>query len=126
MPNILFTNVRILDASGQQPFTGEVLVQGNRIQRVGRGLRTLGFRPAQPGLHRVVGEGGRELGRFAVRFFDPAESDLGGASAFERAAAATADAASPLRDESLERRVLAILLLCLVALDWWVLARGRA
>ena len=41
MPNILFTNVRILDGSGQQPFTGEVLVQGNRIQRVGRGLRTL-------------------------------------------------------------------------------------
>jgi N-acyl-D-aspartate/D-glutamate deacylase len=41
VPNILFTNVRILDGSGQQPFTGEVLVQGNRIQRVGRGLRTL-------------------------------------------------------------------------------------
>jgi imidazolonepropionase-like amidohydrolase len=41
MPNILFTNVRIIDGSGQPPFTGEVLVQGNRIQRVGRGLRTL-------------------------------------------------------------------------------------
>jgi imidazolonepropionase-like amidohydrolase len=41
VPNILFTNVRVLDGSGQQPFTGEVLVQGNRIQRVGRGLRTL-------------------------------------------------------------------------------------
>jgi imidazolonepropionase-like amidohydrolase len=41
MPGILFTNVRILDGSGQQPFTGEVLVQGNRIQRVGRGTRVL-------------------------------------------------------------------------------------
>lgn len=41
MPNVLFTNVRIIDGSGQQPFTGEVLVQGNRIQRVARGMRTL-------------------------------------------------------------------------------------
>jgi imidazolonepropionase-like amidohydrolase len=41
MPNVLFTNVRIIDGSGQQPFTGEVLVQGNRIQRVARGVRTL-------------------------------------------------------------------------------------
>ena len=31
MGNVLFTNVRILDGSGAQPFAGEVLVQGNRI-----------------------------------------------------------------------------------------------
>lgn len=37
----LFTNVRILDGSGAAPFTGEVLVQGNQIRRVARGLRTL-------------------------------------------------------------------------------------
>ncbi len=36
MPNVLFTNVRILDGSGAQPFTGDVLVQGNRILRVSR------------------------------------------------------------------------------------------
>jgi imidazolonepropionase-like amidohydrolase len=41
MANVLFTNVRIIDGSGAPPFAGEVLVQGNRIQRVGRGPRSL-------------------------------------------------------------------------------------
>ena len=41
MANVLFTNVRIIDGSGQQPYAGEVLVQGNRIARVARGARTL-------------------------------------------------------------------------------------
>ena len=36
MANTLFTNVRIFDGSGDQPFAGEVLVQGNRIARVTR------------------------------------------------------------------------------------------
>ena len=30
---VLFTNVRILDGTGEYPYTGEVLVQGNRISR---------------------------------------------------------------------------------------------
>ena len=29
----LFANVRILDATGDYPYTGEVLVQGNRIKQ---------------------------------------------------------------------------------------------
>ncbi len=33
----LFTNVRILDGSGANPYSGSVLVQGNRIRQVGRG-----------------------------------------------------------------------------------------
>ncbi len=41
MTNILFTNVRIFDGSGAEPFAGEVLIQGNRIQRVARGARAL-------------------------------------------------------------------------------------
>lgn len=41
MANVLFTNVRILDATGAQPYSGEVLIQGNRITRVGRGTRSL-------------------------------------------------------------------------------------
>src|SRR5512134_1316411 len=41
MANVLFTNVRIIDGSGAQPYAGEVLVQGNRIQRIGRGARAL-------------------------------------------------------------------------------------
>ena len=46
MANVLFTNVRILDGSGAQPFGGDVLVQGNRIARVSRsgaGLSTAGL-----------------------------------------------------------------------------------
>ncbi|WP_157268990.1 metal-dependent hydrolase family protein [Azohydromonas aeria] len=37
MSDILFTNARVFDASGAQPFDGEVLVQGNRITQVRRG-----------------------------------------------------------------------------------------
>jgi imidazolonepropionase-like amidohydrolase len=32
----LFTNVRILDGTGQNPFSGSVLVSGNRVRQVGR------------------------------------------------------------------------------------------
>ena len=41
MANMLFTNVRIIDGSGAPPFAGDVLVQGNRILRVGRGTRAI-------------------------------------------------------------------------------------
>jgi predicted amidohydrolase YtcJ len=36
MANTLFTNVRILDGSGANPYSGSVLVHGNRIREVGR------------------------------------------------------------------------------------------
>jgi imidazolonepropionase-like amidohydrolase len=36
MSDVLFTNVRILDGSGANPFSGSVLVAGNRIRQVGR------------------------------------------------------------------------------------------
>jgi imidazolonepropionase-like amidohydrolase len=41
MANVLFTNVRIIDGSSAQPYSGEVLVQGNRIARVARGARAV-------------------------------------------------------------------------------------
>jgi imidazolonepropionase-like amidohydrolase len=41
MANVLFTNVRIIDATGAAPYAGEVLVQGNRIARIGRGARSV-------------------------------------------------------------------------------------
>jgi len=41
MANVLFTNVRVIDATGAQPYQGEVLVQGNRIARIGRGTRSV-------------------------------------------------------------------------------------
>ena len=37
MADVLITNARIFDATGAQPFNGEVLVQGNRITQVKRG-----------------------------------------------------------------------------------------
>jgi len=39
--SVLFTNVRILDGTGAQPYAGDVLVEGSRIARVGRGVRAL-------------------------------------------------------------------------------------
>ena len=39
---VVFTNVRILDGSGEYPFTGEVAVQGNRIRSVTRGSSRIG------------------------------------------------------------------------------------
>jgi imidazolonepropionase-like amidohydrolase len=41
MGTYLFTQARIVDGSGAAPYTGEVLVQGNRIQRIGRGARAV-------------------------------------------------------------------------------------
>jgi imidazolonepropionase-like amidohydrolase len=35
--SILFTNVRVLDGTGEYPYTGEVLVQGNRIKTITKG-----------------------------------------------------------------------------------------
>ena len=34
MADVLFTNVRVFDGGGEMPFTGDVLVSGNRIARV--------------------------------------------------------------------------------------------
>jgi imidazolonepropionase-like amidohydrolase len=39
--NTLFTNVRIIDGTGANPFSGSVLVQGNRIRQVARSISGL-------------------------------------------------------------------------------------
>jgi imidazolonepropionase-like amidohydrolase len=41
MPDVVFTQARILDGSGAQPYSGEVRVQGNRIAKIGRGPRSV-------------------------------------------------------------------------------------
>ena len=38
---IHFTNVRILDATGEYSYTGEVVIQGNRIKQITRGSSRL-------------------------------------------------------------------------------------
>src|SRR5262245_40803622 len=56
MGNTLFSNVRIFDGSGELPYFGEVLIQGNRIKHVGRGSRTV---PANG--HTVIDGAGATL-----------------------------------------------------------------
>ncbi|MQT14584.1 metal-dependent hydrolase family protein [Segnochrobactrum spirostomi] len=53
---VLFTNVRILDGTGEYPYTGEVLVQGNRIKSITRGSQRFG-RPAGGGATVIDGMG---------------------------------------------------------------------
>ncbi len=48
---IHFTNVRILDATGEYPYTGEVLIQGNRIKQVTRGSSRLGGSSSSNPMH---------------------------------------------------------------------------
>ena len=55
MSDVLFTNVRIFDGGGEAPFTGDVLVQGNRISRV---VKTGYGQRAQPVAGATVIDGG--------------------------------------------------------------------
>ncbi len=52
---IHFTNVRILDATGEYSYTGEVIVQGNRIKQITRGSSRL--MPASRGHNGTVIDG---------------------------------------------------------------------
>ncbi len=56
MGSFLFTNVRIIDGSGEPPFTGEVAIQGNRIKSVARGSRS-----ASGGGYTVIDRAGATL-----------------------------------------------------------------
>ena len=49
---IHFTNVRILDATGEYSYTGEVVVQGNRIKQITRGSSRLAPRDGGARRHR--------------------------------------------------------------------------
>lgn len=57
MADVLFTNVRILDGTGQNnPYTGSVLVRENRIRQVGRSTA-----PIAPGSATVIDAAGATL-----------------------------------------------------------------
>ncbi|MBL8329552.1 MAG: amidohydrolase family protein [Rubrivivax sp.] len=57
MADTLFTNVRILDGTGQTaPYSGSLLVQGNRIRQVGRSTA-----PIAPGTATVIDGAGATL-----------------------------------------------------------------
>ena len=36
MAKVLFTNVRVLDCTGAEPYSGQVLVEGNEIKQVAK------------------------------------------------------------------------------------------
>ena len=54
---VVFTNVRVLDGSGEYPFTGEVVVQGNRIKQVTKGSSRLSGSPGMGGQTVIDGMG---------------------------------------------------------------------
>jgi imidazolonepropionase-like amidohydrolase len=56
MAQTLFTNVRILDGTGTQPYSGSVLVDGQRIRQVGRSTA-----PIMPGAATVIDGAGATL-----------------------------------------------------------------
>jgi imidazolonepropionase-like amidohydrolase len=56
MSDTLFTNVRILDGTGANPYSGSVLVQGNRIRQVGRSTA-----PISPAAATVIDGAGATL-----------------------------------------------------------------
>jgi imidazolonepropionase-like amidohydrolase len=56
MSDVVFTNVRILDGTGENPYSGSVLVQGNRIRQVGRSTA-----PIAPGSATVIDGAGATL-----------------------------------------------------------------
>ena len=53
MAPTVFTNVQIIDGSGDEPFAGEVLVQGNRIKEIAKG----GGRVSHDGAEVIDGGG---------------------------------------------------------------------
>jgi imidazolonepropionase-like amidohydrolase len=56
MADVVFTNVRILDGTGQNPYSGSVLVRENRIRQVGRSTA-----PIAPGGATVIDGAGATL-----------------------------------------------------------------
>ncbi|MBL8731880.1 MAG: VWA domain-containing protein [Planctomycetes bacterium] len=86
------------------------------------------FVPDAPGLWRLVDDGGAEVATFAARFVDARESDLGAlttATFVAQQAAAATRGPTLARDESFERRLLALVVLVLLLLDWaWALRRS--
>lgn len=101
------------------------LLAPDGVRTPGRGQRTVGFVPTRPGVHRLLGVGGRDIGAFAARFLDPAESDLRAAVTGEWSRAAAPREHGPVRDRDIERRLLGLALLAFVLADWWLLAGGR-
>jgi len=111
---------------GEDPARELRLVGADGTSVPGFGSTVVTFDPPAAGEHRLV-SGDQELQRFAVHFADGRESDLRDRTSLSTEAAPRADAAAArdVRGE-FERRLLAMLLLVLLTLDWLVLGRTGA
>ena len=75
MANVLFTNVRIIDGSGAQPYHGRGLVQGNRIARIGRGRAAVATTGRDRDRRRRRDpDAGHDRGPHALRLERPADA----------------------------------------------------
>lgn len=92
--------------------------------RAGSGNRTVAFLPDTPGLHAVVDASGRVLAEYAVRFLDPAESDLQRLRSFTTPAVPVPAIAAATGDDLWLQRLLLLCLVIALLADWWWLA-GR-
>ncbi len=128
MPGPEEVNVRLGETLRYRPGGGERVADlelhapDGSVERA-RGFRVATFAAARPGEYRLT-EGEREVARFAVCFVDGSESDLTGAE--ERSVAATEEGAAAGVDgrEGIEAQLLALLLLLVLATDWYLLGRG--
>ena len=109
-----------------------VAVHGPGGELLARREGVLSMIVKEPGLYRVlVGAAGAapappEVAQVAVRFQDPAESDLRRQTSIDLAADESVRSAVAARvDSSSMRRVLTALLLLVVALNWWLMHRRR-
>jgi hypothetical protein len=108
-------------------------VRGPDGSQLAAGTGGLSMIVRQPGLYRVLTRSPdvaierRELAQVAVRFQDPAESDLRRQTAIDRAADAAVRSSVAARvDSDPMRRVLTVLLLLIVSLNWWLMQRRVA
>lgn len=110
-----------------------VEVRGPYGDQRATGSGTLSMIVREPGRYRIltlatdVPAEQRELAQVAVRFQDPAESDLRRQLSLDRPADATVRSSVAARvDGGPMRRVLAVLLLLIISLNWWLMQRRGA
>ncbi len=102
------------------------LLGPDAVVRIGRGRSLLSWEAREPGEHRVLSDG-KLIATYSVQFVDAHESDLRRRASFDRAPqGGGGEVARASTSGYLEARVLALLLLSCMVLNWIVLGRrGR-
>ncbi len=102
------------------------LLGPDAVARIGHGRGLLSWEAREPGEHRVLSDG-KLIATYSVQFVDAHESDLRRCASFDRAPqGGGGEVARASTSGYLEARVLALLLLLCMVLNWIVLGRrGR-